>query len=226
MTIGLRVENQWSPVPQGAAGRGFSEKSGRQGRSVKKRSKETCLTIVPGCTDKGENRRNRQRTRYLHAGEIKGGCCMKIATANTRGWHWVLTDAAHQVKTGEILWLLRREKLDVLLLSDVHKANWRTQQESQDGALEEFVMIVGKMSSMILSPAVQAAWQDGKEKAKHPPAAAKKKNQGLHSAFPRRNGYSRLRQQKSRGKQSLRLIPEPVCMWSVSETLTLLSWRQ
>ena len=30
--IGLRVENQRSPVPQGAAGRGFSEKSGRQGK--------------------------------------------------------------------------------------------------------------------------------------------------------------------------------------------------
>ena len=36
---------------------------------------------------------------------------MKIATVNTRGWHWALTDAAHQVKTGEILWLMRREKI-------------------------------------------------------------------------------------------------------------------
>ena len=32
LTIGLRVENQRSPVPQGAASRGFSEKSGRQGK--------------------------------------------------------------------------------------------------------------------------------------------------------------------------------------------------
>ena len=48
---------------------------------------------------------------------------MKIATVNTRFWHWAFTDAAHQVKTGEILWLIRREKLDVLLLSDVHTAN-------------------------------------------------------------------------------------------------------
>ena len=32
LTLVLRVENQRSPVPQGAARRGFSEKSGRQGK--------------------------------------------------------------------------------------------------------------------------------------------------------------------------------------------------
>ena len=40
----------------------------------------------------------------------------------------------------------------------------------------------------------------------------------------RRNGYSRLRQQKSRRKESLWWIPERVCIWSVSKTVTLLSW--
>ena len=48
---------------------------------------------------------------------------MKIATVNARGWHWALTDVMHQVKTDEILWLMRREKLDVLLLSDVETSN-------------------------------------------------------------------------------------------------------
>ena len=86
---------------------------------------------------------------------------MKIATVNTRGWHWALTDAAHQVKTGEILWLMRREKLDVLLLSDVHTASsGRFNTSHTTVALEEFVMIVGKMSSIILSPAAQAAWRE------------------------------------------------------------------
>ena len=86
---------------------------------------------------------------------------MKIATVNTRGWHWALTDAAHQVKTGEILWLMRREKLDVLLLSDVHTASSERFNTSHTTvALEEFVMIVGKMSSIILSPAAEAAWRE------------------------------------------------------------------
>ena len=35
----------------------------------------------------------------------------------------------------------------------------------------------------------------------------------LHSTFPRRNGYSRLRQQKSRRKESLWWIQERVCIW-------------
>ena len=86
---------------------------------------------------------------------------MNIATVNTRGWHWALTDAAQQVKTVEILWLMRREKLDVLLQSDVHKANsGRFNTSHTTVALEEFVMIVGKMSSIILSPAAQAAWRE------------------------------------------------------------------
>ena len=47
----------------------------------------------------------------------------------------------------------------------------------------------------------------------------------LHSTHPRRNGYSRRHQQKSQRKVSLWQIPEQVCKWSASETLTLLSWR-
>ena len=42
---------------------------------------------------------------------------------------------------------------------------------------------------------------------------------------PSRNGYSGLRQQKSRRKESLQLIQERVCIWSVRKTFTLLSWR-
>ena len=52
-----------------------------------------------------------------------------------------------------------------------------------------------------------------------------KKEIRLHSTFPRKNGYSRLRQQRSRRKESLWWIPERVCIWSVRKTLTLLSWR-
>ena len=52
-----------------------------------------------------------------------------------------------------------------------------------------------------------------------------KKKTRLHSTFPRENGYSRLRQQKSRRKESLQLIEERVCIWTVRKTSTLLSWR-
>ena len=44
-----------------------------------------------------------------------------------------------------------------------------------------------------------------------------KRKTKLHSARPRRNGYSRLRQQKSQRKESLWWIPERVCIWSASE---------
>ena len=47
----------------------------------------------------------------------------------------------------------------------------------------------------------------------------------LHSTRPRKSGYSRLRQQKSRRKESMWWIPERACTWSASETLTLLSRR-
>ena len=52
-----------------------------------------------------------------------------------------------------------------------------------------------------------------------------KRKTRLHSTFPRRNGYSWLRQHKSRRQESLWWIPELVCTWSARETLTLLSWR-
>ena len=41
----------------------------------------------------------------------------------------------------------------------------------------------------------------------------------LHSTFPRRNGYSQLRQQKSGRKESLQLIQERVCTWSSKKDL-------
>ena len=41
----------------------------------------------------------------------------------------------------------------------------------------------------------------------------------LHSARPRKNGYSRLRQQKSRRKESLWWIPELVCIYLNSAEL-------
>ena len=50
-----------------------------------------------------------------------------------------------------------------------------------------------------------------------------KKKTRLHSTFPRRNGYSRLHQQKRRRKEILWWIQELVCTWSTRETSTLLS---
>ena len=41
-----------------------------------------------------------------------------------------------------------------------------------------------------------------------------KKKTRLHSTFPRGNGYSRLRQQKSQRKEKLLLIQERLCIWS------------
>ena len=56
-------------------------------------------------------------------------------------------------------------------------------------------------------------------------SARSKKKTGLHSTFPRRNGYSWLLQQKSWRKESLQLIQARVRIWSLRKTLTLLSWR-
>ena len=51
--------------------------------------------------------------------------------------------------------------MDVLLFSDVHTASsGRFNTSHTTVALEEFVMIVWKMSSIILSPAAQAAWRE------------------------------------------------------------------
>ena len=139
-----------------------------KGKSARKRCKETCLSIMPVCTEKGANGRNRQRVRYPHQKRNSftplvnnGGCCMKIATVNARGWHWALTDVNHQAKTGEILWLMRKEKLDILLLSDVHTSDTgRFNTSYTTVALEEFVMIVGRTSAILLAPTTQKAWKD------------------------------------------------------------------
>ena len=58
-----------------------------------------------------------------------------------------------------------------------------------------------------------------------PKTFSSSKRTKLHSTCLRKNGYSRLRQQKSRRKESLQWILERVHIWSASETLTLLSWR-
>ena len=48
--------------------------------------------------------------------------------------------------------------------------------------------------------------------------SSKKKNKTrLHSTFPRKNGCSRLREQKSRRKESLWQIPERICLWSAKD---------
>ena len=52
-----------------------------------------------------------------------------------------------------------------------------------------------------------------------------KKKTKLQFYSPAEEWVLRLRQQKSRRKESLCLIPERVCIWSASQTLTLLSWR-
>ena len=56
--------------------------------------------------------------------------------------------------------------------------------------------------------------------------SSSKKRTRPHSTFPRRNGYSWLRQQKSRRKDSLQWIQELVCTRSARKTLTLPNfWR-
>ena len=45
-----------------------------------------------------------------------------------------------------------------------------------------------------------------------------KKKTRLHCTFPLRNGYSLLRQQKNRRKESLWVILELVCIWLARET--------
>ena len=68
----------------------------------------------PSCRSlqrKGANGRNRQSTRNWH-----GGCCMKIATVNTRTLH----TRRRRVK---FCGVMRREKLDVLFLSVAHTLN-------------------------------------------------------------------------------------------------------
>ena len=52
-----------------------------------------------------------------------------------------------------------------------------------------------------------------------------KKKTKLHSGRPRKSGYTDCVNKKSRRKESLWRIPELVCIWSVSESFTLLSWR-
>ena len=56
-------------------------------------------------------------------------------------------------------------------------------------------------------------------------STSSKRKTRLHSTFPGRNGYSRLRQKKSRRKESLQWIRERVCIWSARGTFTLLSWK-
>ena len=79
---------------------------------------------------------------------------MKIVTVNGRGWHWALTDVNHQC-------LMRKEKSDILLLSDVHTSDaGRFNSSYATVVLEEFVMIVGKTLAIVLAPTTQNAWRD------------------------------------------------------------------
>ena len=55
--------------------------------------------------------------------------------------------------------------------------------------------------------------------------ASSKTRTKLHSTHPRKNGYSPLRQQKSRRKDNLRWIPELICISSARKALTLPNWR-
>ena len=103
-------------VPQGAAGRGPPAATGWQGKKSEK--------TVQGDQPVHRAALYRKIIQWAEQAAVNDGrCCMRIASVNTRGWHWALTDAVHQVKTGKFLWLMRREKLDILLLSDVHTSD-------------------------------------------------------------------------------------------------------
>ena len=101
---------------------------GRQGgkeRGVRQRCRETILPIVPRCTKKGTRWRDRQLTGYLHPDKNSDS-----PLVNNGGY--CITDGIHQAKTCEILWLSYTTVV-----------------------LEEFVMVMGKMSDILSAPSTQ-----------------------------------------------------------------------
>ena len=155
-------------MPQGAAGRGFSEKSGRQGK-VREEAEQRDMSDHRACLYREGRKWTKQTTHKISSSQEKldlsFGYQGRLLHENCHGQHEALALGSHRCCTPS---KDRRNsladaqgKLDVLLLSDVHTASsGRFNTSHTTVALEEFVMIVGKMSSIILSPAAQAAWRE------------------------------------------------------------------
>ena len=74
-----------------------------------------------------------------------------------RGWHWALTDVNHQEMIGEILWLVRKENLDILLLNDVHTSDvGRLNSGRRDGGI-----VCSRTFSIQSGTATQSRWASG-----------------------------------------------------------------
>ena len=96
-----------------------------------------------------------------------------------------------------------------------------SQISSSAKSLRYDILRAGPMKRLKDNSDVPEAWLGTLPKA----YTSSKRKTKIHSTRPQKNGYSRLRQQKSCRKESLWWIPQLVCIWSASETLTLLTWR-
>ena len=80
---------------------------------------------------------------------------------NTQGWNWASTEIRHEEKAHELLCIMRRQHVDALLLADLHHPpvglNWHIRNVNV--AMEEFLLIVGDCTAIMISPRVQLAWQ-------------------------------------------------------------------
>ena len=110
--------------------------------------------------------RCKTRIRYPHRlcrqRDLDSVLTLEFATINVQGWNWQKTDDLHRDKAAGVLDSARRGKWDIACLSEMH-CTWN--EELQHGgrnsivALEEFIIIVGVRSAILLSPAAQQAWR-------------------------------------------------------------------
>ena len=100
--------------------------------------------------------RRRPSVRELNEGEG-----MKVGILNMLGWNWSSRDVRHEEKSHELLHIMRNRRMDIMLLADLHhpaeERRWHSRNVNV--GIEEFLLVVGDRTAILLSPRVQIAWQ-------------------------------------------------------------------
>ena len=88
---------------------------------------------------------------------------LTVATINVQGWNWHKLDDRNRDKAAGVLAAARSGDWDVACLSDMHCTYTDSHMHTGTDvvvALEEYLIVIGDKSAVLLSPAAQQAWRE------------------------------------------------------------------
>eukprot|EP00959_Pyramimonas_sp_CCMP1952_P218929 4577742-Pyramimonas_sp.AAC.1 len=146
----------------------------RRGAGLPRKARRSAAPFIADLRARTAGGRRRDRVRHLHRfchqRSLSTSAHLTLVTINMQGWCWANQTDRHMAKALGMIRLARTHGWDAACLSDVHCPWEFTDDHLLPGAprdlrntvvvIEEFIVIFGTRSAILLSPAAQQAWCD------------------------------------------------------------------